>query len=379
MKEERFFSGEERIEFSQFMGRPFRMGEPEALLVGDIERLEQSIAEQDREKFQSYLTSLHPVYELIVGTFFEWSLTLPYQLSLLDGEEHEVESYVCATNDHFSEAIALVSRNYYLPSTIPHALKIFHENYPSAKTVLEVRAERDKGNSTDVDRYLRPMRELFTELTKSVESEEWDTAGKVLEQYVHCTRSLHDLMGHYVSVFGSVVARNRDDSTCVALLQQGLESCAVFEHLWTAVENFPPSARAAMLAEHLRHHFSGPGRKGSVRIEEDDKTYRLIFEPCGTGGAMRREQLPWLHIINEACPETWGISRQVNSYCAHCAQNEITSMGKLGYPAWVTEYKPDAKAPCGWTIYKDPNDIPEEYFTRIGFKKDPTLFKQTPP
>jgi hypothetical protein len=124
-----------------------------------------------------------------------------------------------------------------------------------------------------------------------------------------------------------------------------------------------------VLAEHLRGHFSGPGREGAVTIVEEADRYRLVFEPCGTGGAMRRRKVAALTNFRVASVATWQRTNEVPTYCAHCALNEVTSIRRLGYPAWVTEFDPDPEKPCGWTVYKDPALIPERYFTRLGYKK----------
>ena len=58
------------------------------------------------------------------------------------------------------------------------------------------------------------------------------------------------------------------------------------------------------------------------------------------------------------------------AYCAHCALNELESVKRFGHPLWVTEFDPDASKPCGWTVYKDPQAIPQRYFERLGVHRD---------
>jgi hypothetical protein len=84
---------------------------------------------------------------------------------------------------------------------------------------------------------------------------------------------------------------------------------------------------------------------------------------------MRQRQVPGLKPLPEASPETWHRAGQVPSYCAHCALNELTSIALVGYPLWVTEFDPDPRKPCGWTIYKEPKRIPARYYTRLGLTK----------
>jgi hypothetical protein len=152
-------------------------------------------------------------------------------------------------------------------------------------------------------------------------------------------------------------------------MQTALESCAVLKGMWDLFVGLTPELLAAVLAEHLRGHFSGPGREGAVTIVEEADRYRLVFEPCGTGGAMRRRKVAGLTNFRDASAATWQRTNEVPTYCAHCALNEVTSIRRLGYPAWVTEFDPDPEKPCGRTVYKDPALIPERYFTRLGYRK----------
>jgi len=80
--------------------------------------------------------------------------------------------------------------------------------------------------------------------------------------------------------------------------------------------------------------------------------------------------------LPEATPQSWGRKGEVPAYCSHCAVNELESMARLGYPLFITEFDPDPGKPCGWTLYKDPERIPEQYFARLGCTKDATRFRK---
>ena len=41
-------------------------------------------------------------------------------------------------------------------------------------------------------------------------------------------------------------------------------------------------------AEVARAHWSGPGEVGSCTIKEDEEKYVMTFDPCGSGGRLRR-------------------------------------------------------------------------------------------
>ena len=73
----------------------------------------------------------------------------------------------------------------------------------------------------------------------------------------------------------------------------------------------------------------------------------------------------------EAHDWTWG-KKGVCLYCAHCSLvNEILPIEHYGKPGRVTEYPENPGDPCVWYIYKNPDDIPEEFYTRIGKTKPP--------
>ena len=64
-------------------------------------------------------------------------------------------------------------------------------------------------------------------------------------------------------------------------------------------------------------------------------------------------------------------------YCVHCPlleMMEIENTGDFGSVHIITE--PIYHGSCRFTFYKDPADIPEEFYTRIG-KKKPVAKKKT--
>ncbi len=125
--------------------------------------------------------------------------------------------------------------------------------------------------------------------------------------------------------------------------------------------------------EGLRGHLMGPGRQGEIEVTEEEDRYKLTLNPCSSGGVARQrvesgaEANPQLFgFSKEAHPWTWG-KKGVCHYCAHCALvNEVMSIENYGHPMRITEYPEKAEDPCIWYIYKDPKDIPAEYYERVG-------------
>lgn len=130
--------------------------------------------------------------------------------------------------------------------------------------------------------------------------------------------------------------------------------------------------------EGLRGHLMGPGHQGEVEVTEEQERFKLTLNPCSSGGVARQrvesgnEANPQLFgFTKEAHPWTWGKER-VCYYCTHCAMvNEVMAIENYGHPMRITEYPKKAEDPCVWYIYKDPKDIPAEYYERVG-KAAPT-------
>ena len=134
-------------------------------------------------------------------------------------------------------------------------------------------------------------------------------------------------------------------------------------------------------AEAMRAHRCGPGETGSFKVWEEKDRYVMEFNPCGSGGRMRRTgELdgipprtgePFNQGVTKKCyPWSWG-KKGVPYYCAHCAiWHEIMAIEKAGVPIKVTDYQDDPNAPCRWYFYKSKEVIPEEFYTRTGMKKE---------
>ena len=59
-----------------------------------------------------------------------------------------------------------------------------------------------------------------------------------------------------------------------------------------------------------------------------------------------------------------------SSYCAHCAVwNSILPIEWYGHAQWVHTPPQKPEDPCVFHIYKDPRDIPSEYYRLFGKEK----------
>lgn len=161
--------------------------------------------------------------------------------------------------------------------------------------------------------------------------------------------------------------------------EQGLEQAyrailgSYYRTRYDKVMASDPETQLQLSVEGLRGHLMGPGRRGEVEVVDEGQRWRIGLEPCGSGGAAiirlrdGKEPNPELFGFSEAPHDwTWGKER-VCLYCGHCAYvNEILAIEHYGHPMRVTEYPADESGRCTWYIYKDPRDIPAEYYERVG-------------
>ena len=94
---------------------------------------------------------------------------------------------------------------------------------------------------------------------------------------------------------------------------------------------------------------------------------QLTFAPCGSGGRIR-------------AAERFGVTRQrhdwawnetgVCHYCVHCCVlMQLEPIDRLGYPVRVIDPPLKPGQSCSWTVYRDPADVPESAYRRVGRTK----------
>jgi len=146
---------------------------------------------------------------------------------------------------------------------------------------------------------------------------------------------------------------------------------------YAAIGEMTPQESLELTIEGMRGHLSGPSRSGRVDVVEEDDRWVLSFDPCGSGGRMRRSdeerrqtprtEEPFAFAVTEEAHD-WSWNRKgVCLYCAHCAVvNEILPIESLGAPMRVTDNPQDPGEPCRWTIYKSPELVPDWVYERVG-------------
>lgn len=144
--------------------------------------------------------------------------------------------------------------------------------------------------------------------------------------------------------------------------------------------------------EAMRGHLVGPERTGDFELIETDDRFILRFDPCGSGGRTVRGD--WIEGTPPRMepPYGWAVSTEPTTsnhfqkgvclYCSHCiVLMEEMPMDRFGYPVRVidppvypdTDRDPALRQTCQWQMFKDPTQVPAEYYERVGRTK-PTVF-----
>ena len=126
-------------------------------------------------------------------------------------------------------------------------------------------------------------------------------------------------------------------------------------------------SRVEHLASGLRGHMQ------PIVIKEDDKRISLSMKPCGSGERLIQmggyDPETGLSRVKDPHNITWG-KEDFPLYCVHCPVMEALELegtGQFGAVHIVTD--PIYHGACEFVFYKNPEDIPEEFYTRIGKKK----------
>jgi hypothetical protein len=142
------------------------------------------------------------------------------------------------------------------------------------------------------------------------------------------------------------------------------------------------SAHQLMIAivDGFHAHLAGTGRQGDIEIIDEPTRIGFRFAPCGSGGRSLdaritddapRAGAPYGFAVTTQ-PHDWAWNTVgICSYCVHCCQlNEIMPIDRLGYPTRVIDaptWNPaEPVSTCTWWVYRDPADVPDHVYTRVG-------------
>jgi hypothetical protein len=186
-----------------------------------------------------------------------------------------------------------------------------------------------------------------------------DLARRMYEEFNY----LHDGYGVWVTGLQSYIYRNYgiDEVEKAEKEAHTIEAKTVFKPL----EN--PDFRTTIehMAKVMRGHLQ------PLSIVEDDEKVLITMKPCGSGERiiLSGGYEAGLARVKEPHRITYGM-KDFPIYCVHCPVMEMLtyeSAGDLGGVRLISD--PMEIGFCHFAFYKDPANIPEEFYDRIGKKK----------
>jgi hypothetical protein len=217
-------------------------------------------------------------------------------------------------------------------------------------------------------------RPTMDKVLEAIDAGDLDTARSLAKGMRHEWRFLHDLMAE--SMLG-----------LVTFIQQELGDEGV-ERAWREALGRGWKRDTAQIGDRDRrdvvlalaatwraHSTSGVGpHPGAFTVTEDDEKFTFSMNPCGSGQRMWRRGFyagdnPY-GVTAEA--HDWSYGRKgFPLYCTHCTfMNEILPIEWYGVPLYPSKAPEDFDHdPCVWFWFKDPEAIPEEYWSRYGYEK----------
>jgi hypothetical protein len=179
--------------------------------------------------------------------------------------------------------------------------------------------------------------------------------------------SMHDLYRNWITATLSEVGERFGDDALEEVMVEGVRAWwkPIVNNLPTGPESLP--ARVKMFVSGLHGHLQ------PLEIREDDEKFEIKLCPCGSGGRLvsegKYEGKDAFLTIKDAQPLTYG-RKNFPVYCAHEYAMEKVDIEENGKPFVVVE--PAArigKEYCSMIVYKDPDNVPDKYYERLGLDK----------
>ena len=217
-------------------------------------------------------------------------------------------------------------------------------------------------------------------ICRAIDEGRYDDAKALARYTLDEGRALHALFCDWVWDLLTRVANESGEDTMIEVLR-GSQAGWMMYRTWKGYLRMAVEERVQVTAEIMRSHYGGPDQDGRLEVVDRGTHLAIVMDPCGSGGRMRRgdpvertpsrlEQPYRFGVTRRGHPESWG-RENVPYYCMHCALNEILPIEWGAHPLWVTAYDDDARRPCEWRFYKRAEDIPGEFYTRVGRSKPP--------
>lgn len=204
-----------------------------------------------------------------------------------------------------------------------------------------------------------------------------DEALKWLERMRLAFLNVHDVLVAWMQDMLSFIAAEYDEPGVLETILHTHQN--IWGDRYAAWDQMSPWEKVALTVEGMRGgHFSGMRRRGDVIVEDQGDRYMVAFDPCGSGGVMRRgdpetgrQTYPISEHGSNRQAHLWTWQKTgVHWYCSHCAiAMEWLPAQKRGYLLRPLDHTLDHQSPCPWYIYKEDRLIREHHYPRTGHNK----------
>lgn len=229
-----------------------------------------------------------------------------------------------------------------------------------------------KGSPEDHEHQHRAWRQ---EIESAIQNHDLQETVRLLDSLTETARLTHDIHADWAWALITLFIHEWGEPVLGEVLR-------VTEEPWVTVryanlKDMSQEESLQLTVEGMRAHFTGPGRTGLVKIDDESDRWVMSFDACGSGGRMRRGdpimgsgsrlEAPYNFLnIEGAYDWTWQ-EKDVCAYCSHCAMvNQILPIEGMEHPMRMVEYPKNPDDPCRWIIYKDENTYPDEAYTNVG-------------
>jgi hypothetical protein len=218
------------------------------------------------------------------------------------------------------------------------------------------------------DEQLRDMeRRTLDRLTDAIDAGDSEKAKKIAQRMYNEFLSMHDLYRNWITGTLSEVGKQYGDEALESVMVEGVRAWwkPILDNLPKDADSMP--AKIKMFVSGLHGHLQ------PLEIREDDEKVEIKLCPCGSGGRLVSEGKykgkDAFLTIKQAQAMTYG-REDYPVYCAHEYAMEKIDIEENGRPFVVVE--PAARLGqdyCSMIVYKDPANVPEKYYERLGMKK----------
>lgn len=351
-----FFTGDERLEIFTATGAPMRMGDISKLNVPDFLVLKKFISSSKWDEARQYLNFFYSQNTGMISFLVESLTSMTKLYAEMTTGENERAMRKKAIDD-YQKLIDLLGESN--TSKEDQTILLQARNYFSEENL----------HIQNASGFLVELEKTYNKLSQAMDDKDASMTLDLLTNYHHQALIYHDALITFTYSYPTTVLSVSGEKIAIEVCNGSIARNPLWNGMWELTKILTPVDLAAFLADHLRFHFSGENREGQIQIIEDDKKIRLVFDPCGSGGALRRRLKNDIVTLKDKHQLGWNKCDEVNLYCSHCALNEKKSIDMFGYPKLVVEFQTDENKPCGWTMYKNEADVPAEVYARLGLKK----------